>query len=124
MITQSPYGLRNVIKPGHMPEPLQPVHTCDPPEIIAICLDCPVDGGCRPELSVCPLNGRHKPPEEKGRIRNVNSRTAKMLERDEKTLYLLTHGWRNTECICEELGIGPAALSAAKKRLRERGEIP
>lgn len=111
MITQSPYGLRNVIKPGNMPEPLQPVHTCDPQEIIDICLACPIDGGCYPELSACPLNGRNK-------------RTAKMLERDEKLLYLLTHGWSNTECICEELGIGPPALSAAKKRLRDRGVIP
>ena len=125
MITRSPYGFRNVIKPGCVPEPIQPVHTCDPPEVIAICLKCPVEGGCYPELSVCPLNGRYKNSSEmRPKPIKPNSRTIRMLERDEKLLYMLTHGWRNTECICEELGIGPSALSAAKKRLRERGAIP
>lgn len=120
MITNSPYGIGNVIKPGHMPETIEPIHTCDPPEVIAICLKCPVEGGCYPELSICPLNGRNKNNPHK----KPTARTVQMMERDEKLLHLLTHGWRNTECICEELGIGRAALSAAKKRLRERGAIP
>lgn len=114
MITRSPYCIGSVIKPGHMPEPItEPIHTCDPPEVIAICLDCHVRGGCRPDSSECRLNNQHEVTHK-----------PETLERDEKLLYLLTHGWRNTECICEELGIGPKALSAAKKRLRGRGVIP
>ena len=120
MITNSPYGITNVIRPGWMPEPLQPVHTCDPEEIIAVCLKCPVEGECHPELSICPLNRRNKDNQNA----KPSKRTIARAERDEKLLYLLTHGWRNTECICEELGIKKAALCAAKKRLRERGEIP
>lgn len=131
MITKSPYSHTNAIKPGRIPEPIkEPIHTCDPPEIIAICLACPVAGGCHPEMSVCPLNGKHREPKHREpteKIRKnvkLNQRTVRMLERDERLLYMLTHGWRNTEAICEELGIKSAALSAAKKRLRERGAIP
>lgn len=111
MITRNPYSHTNVIKPGHMPEPLKPVHTCDSQEIIDICLECPVYDGCHPEVKECPLNRRNK-------------RAAKMLERDERILYLLTHGWRNTEAICEKLGISSWILSGAKKRLRKQGKIP
>lgn len=125
MTTKDPYGIGRAIKPWHMKEPItEQIHTCDPPEIIAICLDCPVKGGCYPELSVCPLNGRNKElTEVTPREVKSNKKHIQRLERDEKLLYLITHGWRNTECICEELGIGKAALSAAKKRLRERGAI-
>lgn len=169
MITSDPYGITKVIKPGHMPEPLEPVHTCDPQHIIDLCLDCKVPGGCNQLSHNCPLRkvkektekkkqwtldrdeqiarmvnrgasareiaGKFKISERmvseikrrlvrKGKIDGTRERTAKMLERDEKILYLLTHGWRNTEAICEELKISTSTLTAAKKRLRERGMIP
>ena len=111
MITHNPYSHRNIIKPGRAPEPLKPVHTCDTPDIIAICMECPVNGGCRPNSSECPLNGGNRNKKEK------------MRERDEKLAYMLAHGRRNTEAICEELHISKAALSAAKKRMRELGEV-
>lgn len=114
MITNDPYGISNVIKPGHMPDPIEPVHTCDPQWVIDLCLECKIDN-CYPWSDGCELKAARK--------REIKHRL-ETLDRDEKILYLLTHGWRNTECICEELGIGRAALSAAKKRLRERGAIP
>lgn len=114
MITRSPYRLTNVIKPGRMPEPIEEtVHTCDPQWAIDICLECRVRGGCKPDSSKCKLNNQHEVVHK-----------PETLERDERLLYLLTHGWRNTEAICQELGIRKQALSAAKKRLRERGAIP
>lgn len=114
MITSNPYRLRNVIKPGKLPEPLEPVHTCDPQWAIDRCLECKM-GGCYPDADGCKLNEANKQREA--------IHKPETLERDEKLLYLLTHGWRNTECICEKLNMSKKALTAAKKRLRERGAI-
>lgn len=123
MITQDPYGIGYVIKPGCMPEPLQPVHTCDPPEIIAICLSCPVEAGCYPELSVCPLNGRNRRQDERARKdAKHNARTVKILERDEKLLYMLTHGWKNTECSARNLALDQRLYRQQRSGLESEGK--
>lgn len=111
MITHSPYSHRNIIKPGRMPEPLKPVHTCDSPDVIAICLKCPVKGGCRPSSPGCQV-----------KTRPSKDRTAERIERDKKICEMVKAGWKN-KAICEELRIKKATLSEAKKRLKERGEI-
>ena len=91
MITSSPYGIENAIKPGRMPEPLQPVHTCDPQWAMDICLSCEVKGGCRPGSNLCRL---HHPKKTTG-IGKGGTRAALRAERDEKILHMVHHGWRN-----------------------------
>ncbi len=55
-------------KPGHgEPEPLKPVYAHDPPETIAVCLSCPVPGGCDMAHRACPLWGQS--PDAKRRRR-------------------------------------------------------
>ena len=106
-------------KPGYgEPEPVKPISTMDAPENVAVCLDCPLPK-CRSEYPVCPLYG--KKPSVTGRSRKT--KREKALERDGKIRDLINAGWVNNDAICEELGIGKSTLSAAKKRLRERGEI-
>lgn len=101
---------RPATKPGHGdPEPLKPVRTHDTPENVAICLDCPVPGRCRMELSACPLRGK--------------ARSEKIAERDSKVRDLLNAGWVNRDAICEELGISKNVFYSTLRRLRERGEV-
>lgn len=123
MITNSPYGLTNVIKPGRVPEPLQPIHTCDPQEAIDTCLSCKVKGGCRPESSLCKLYRPKRNKKSKG-IGKGGTRAALRVQRDEKILQMIRCGWRNKEVICQELGIGMSTLNQAIQRIRDRGDIP
>lgn len=92
------------IKPGRLPEPLEPVRTCDPPEIMAVCLSCPLQS-CHSESAACPLRGGARP----GRVRQ-----------DDRIRDMLSAGWRD-EPLCRELGISLDELSLAKQRIRKRG---
>lgn len=47
---------RPAIKPGRMPEPLEPVSTRDLPEFVAACLSCPLPK-CRMTSLACPIYG-------------------------------------------------------------------
>lgn len=116
MITRDPYSIRHVVKPGYgEPEPVEPVRTRDPQPAVNRCLDCTVPqllcfGTCEPgdEPNLCGRPVRR----EKTRLR------------DEKILDLIRAGWRNNDAICEELGISMSTLIVAKRRLREKGELP
>lgn len=112
MITQSPYGLGHIIKPGRLPEPMDPVHTCDPQSAIDRCLDCEKDkccGTCKPEDSA----------KYTGERRDVKRRKL----RDEKILAMISEGRMSDKEICDQLGIGKSTFYNAKKRLRERGAL-
>lgn len=113
MITLNPYSAYHAIRPGHLPEPMKRVHTCDPQECIDACLECIVPGGCKPTSRKCLL---------KADMGKRQRRTARTIERDKKILELLNAGWRRGE-ICEELRIGKTTYREAKNRLKAMGEL-
>lgn len=104
MITQSPYGLGHITKPGRLPEPLEPVHTCDPQSAIDRCLNCTAKkcfGNCKTE-------GHDR---ESIRIRN------------EKILEMILAGAGYLE-ICETAGVKISTFYGVKKKFKARGMIP
>lgn len=59
---------RPATRPGYgEPEPLKPVSTMDSPENVAICLRCPVAGGCDTTTKACPLYGQSAAAKRKRR---------------------------------------------------------
>lgn len=61
IISKDPLGLtRPAIKPGRLPEPVEPGSAHDPPERIAACLDCPL-AECRQDSAACPLKSLTRP---------------------------------------------------------------
>lgn len=109
MIESQWFG-RPVTKPGYgEPEPVKPVSTMDSPENVETCLNCSVPGGCRAELSICPLRN--------------SGRSKKIQERYNKIRDLINAGWVNADAICEEAGVTKWVYNSTRRRLRERGEI-
>lgn len=51
---------RPALKPGHLPEPVKPVSTLDPPEYVAACLECPLPE-CWMDSASCPLKSLPHP---------------------------------------------------------------
>lgn len=103
----------HITKPGYGdPKPPKPVRTCDPPEVIDMCLNCPVEGGCDMKSKECLL-----------RKKGGGKRAAEIAERDENVLKLIKSGWINIDAICEELGISRNIYFSTKKRLKRKGII-
>lgn len=113
MITLNPYSAHHAIRPGHLHEPPERVHTCDPQECIDACLECTVPGGCKPTSRKCIL---------KADTGKKQRRTARMRERDKKIIELLNSGWRRGE-ICEELRISKTTYQESRNRLKALGEL-
>ncbi len=61
---------RPAIKPGRLPEPPEPVSTRDPPEVMAVCLSCPLPG-CHVWGRACPLYGYTQESKKKERQRRA-----------------------------------------------------
>lgn len=113
---------RPIVKPGFGdPKPLKPVSTCDTQENVEVCLNCPLPA-CKSGHPACPLYG-YSTRARRSREEEKLSRRERAVERDNRVRDLINAGWVNSEAICKELNIGKSTLSAAKKRLRERGEI-
>ena len=115
MIGNDPYGIRHAVKPWDLPEPLKSVSTHDPQCAVNRCLNCAAP------LSLC--RGDCKPGQDGPGERPVPSQMRRAHCRDEKIRELIRAGWRNNDAICEELEISKSTLIAAKRRLKERGEI-
>lgn len=103
----------NVIKPGKLQDkPYKPIREGDPQEIINICLECHVEGGCRSDAKECPLNTE---------ALKVTAKRAKS-ERDEKILELLNKGLSYRE-IGRKLGITHSTVIATRNRLIKDGKL-
>lgn len=103
----------HITKPGYGdPKPPKPVRNYDPPEVMEMCLNCPVEGGCDMTSKACPL-----------RRNRGDKRAAEIAERDEKVFKLIKSGWINIDAICEELGISRNIYFSTKKRLKGKGII-
>lgn len=113
MVTQSPYKLEHVTKPGHG-EPV-PVRTDDfsprdTPENVRRCLSCTFPA-CR--NGACIYVGE---PQKRKAKKAVQDTSAVDLAIWEKIRIGGTDSW-----ICAELGISRDELAAAKKRLKKSG---
>ena len=113
MIMTDPYRLHhNVIKPGHLPEPLEPVSTRDPQSAVDRCLNCTAEqcfGTCGPYEGVRERTSER--PEEDPADRQKWQRAI-----DAKVKTMLAAGYGNYP-ICRELQITEKELRQAKARI-------
>lgn len=103
----------NVIRPGWLQDkPYKPIREGDTQEIIDICLECPIEGGCRPDSKKCPLNAME--------LKGISQKDTS--ERDEKILELLNKRL-SYRAIGRELGISHATVIDTRKRLIRDGKL-
>lgn len=119
MITSSPCGLGHIIKPGHLPEPLEPVSTRDPQCAVDRCLDCKIP----PELcfGACSPYGEAKANKRSAGAYDHEARRSRYQELDAKVEAMVKAGYDDYP-ICRALGITEKQLKTAKDRLRYRSK--
>ena len=89
-------------------------HQCDTPEKINICLNCTIEGGCKPKSRDCKLS-RYAPIRKK-----IKPMSEKEIEWE--VLRLTKAGW-GVYRIRTALHIGNRKVMAVKEKLRSMGEI-
>lgn len=112
MITCNPYGIGHIIRPGRLPEPLEPVSTRDPQSAVDRCLNCTAEqcfGTCGPYDGIRERTSER--PEEDPEDRRKRQRAI-----DAKVEAMLSAGYGHYP-ICRELQITEKELNQARGRI-------
>lgn len=115
MITSNPYGIGHIIKPGHLPEPLQPVNQRDPQSAVDRCLACKI-----PKEKCFGTCGPYSDAKENDRAAGAydyEAKRSRYQDLDEKVDAMVKAGYNNYP-ICRALGITEKQLKMSKKRLQ------